>query len=87
MGALLDTLGLNPQFLVAGFAGGVIHAIHSKAASPIAIIGAIVFGGFTANYFAEPMSAMLHWPNKTAAFAVGAVGMPFLQVIAKRILG
>jgi len=77
----LEELGLNARYLVAGFAGGVVHAIVFKAREPIPVIGSVVAGMLTANYLAP---AVVHyfgnWLGEGgSAFAVGLTARAVCQ--------
>lgn len=75
----LMQLGIRIQALVAGFAGGVVNAFVFKRSQPIAIVGSIVVGGFTANYLSESFVNYFGTSPGAAAFGVGVCGMAICQ--------
>ncbi len=46
-------------FMVAGFAGGILHSFFVDKARPWDIIGYVVAGGLTANFFTPPLLKVL----------------------------
>lgn len=50
---------INVQYLVAGFAGGVIHAFFVTRARPWDIIGYVVVGGLASNFSVGPLLVIL----------------------------
>lgn len=76
----LDDLGLNAPRLIAGFAGGVVHAIVFKERNPGAVIGSVIAGTLTAN-FLSPLVA--HYASflgdGSCAFLVGLTAMAICQ--------
>jgi hypothetical protein len=72
--ALID---LNIQYLVAGFAGGIVHAFMVRKATAWEVIGYIVVGGLTANFFVPQLLRVISLFNQApglAAFIVGIGG-------------
>ena len=66
---------INIQYLVAGFAGGIVHAFLVRKAGPWEIIGYIVVGGLAANFFTPQMLRLLSQiPPGLLAFLVGMGG-------------
>jgi hypothetical protein len=79
----LDELGLNTSRLVAGFAGGVVHAFVFKQSTPLAVVGSVLTGTLTANYLAP---AAVHYlggwfGDGGTAFVVGLSAMAVCQGI------
>lgn len=72
-------LGIRIPDLVAGFAGGVVNAFVFKRSSPVAIVGSVIVGAFTANYLGLSVSDYLHVSSGAASFLVGVAGMAFVQ--------
>lgn len=79
----MEELGLNAQRLIAGFAGGVVHAFAFKQADPWAVVGSVVAGTFTANFLGP---AAFHYigpwvGDGGSAFVVGLSAMAVCQEI------
>ena len=79
----LDELGLNTSRLVAGFAGGVVHAFVFKQTTPLAAIGSVLTGTLTANFLGP---AAVHYigawfGDGGTAFVVGLSAMAVCQGI------
>jgi len=89
----LDDLGLNARYLVAGFAGGVVHAIAFKQTEPVAVIGSVLAGMLTANFLAPVASHYVgSWLGEGgSAFVVGLTAMAICQgllaIVSARING
>ena len=82
----LEEWGLHAQLLVAGFAGGVAHAFAFKQTEPIAQVGSVIVGAFTANYVG-PVAAQIPLIGSTLgegfwAFACGVSAMAIIQGLA-----
>jgi hypothetical protein len=82
---MLDALAdINVQYLVAGFMGGIVHAFRLKKATPWEVIGYIVAGGLTANYFTpQLLRFMPHLPAGLTAFMIGYGGFRICRVADK----
>lgn len=76
-------LGIHTNYLIAGFAGGVVNAFVFKRADPISIIGSMVVGSFTANYLSEPIGRYLGTGDGPSGFIVGLAGMAICQGIVE----
>lgn len=79
----LEDLGLNARLLVAGFAGGVVHALVFKQSSPSGVIASVLTGTLTANYLAPVVSHYLgDWLGVGGcAFVVGLAAMAICQAL------
>lgn len=77
----LEDLGLNAKLLVAGFAGGVVHALVFKQAEPAAVVGSVITGTLTANFLAPVVSHYTGgWiDGGGCAFIVGLTAMVICQ--------
>lgn len=77
----LEELGLNAQRLIAGFSGGVVHALVFKQREPLAVIGSVMVGMLTANFLAPVASHYVgDWlGNGGCAFIVGLTAMAICQ--------
>jgi hypothetical protein len=77
----LDDLGLNAGRLIAGFAGGLVHAFAFKQMEPWAQIGSVVVGTLTANFLGEAMAHVVPtwFGNGGAAFLTGLSAMAICQ--------
>lgn len=80
----LEDLGLNAKLLVAGFAGGVVHALVFKQTAPYAVVASVLTGTLTANFLAPVASHYLgDWLGAGGcAFVVGLTAMAICQGIA-----
>lgn len=77
----LEDLGLNAKSLVAGFSGGVVHALVFKQREPLGVVGSVLTGTLTAN-FLSPVAA--HYVGTWlgdggSAFLVGLTAMALCQ--------
>jgi hypothetical protein len=83
---LLLSIGIKLPDLVAGFAGGVVHAFVFKRSDALSVMGSIVVGALTANYLGEPAA---HYVGGAfgggASFIVGLCGMAICQGIAEAV--
>lgn len=79
----LDDLGLNAQRLIAGFAGGVVHAFVFKQTEPLAVVGSVLTGTLTANFLGMAASHYVGtWlGDGGCAFIVGLSAMAICQGI------
>ncbi len=77
-----DDLGLNVQDMIAGFAGGVVHAFAFRPTDPVAQVGSVILGTLTANYLGPEVAHYVGgWiSNGAAAFLVGMSAMAIVQV-------
>lgn len=79
---------LNIQYLVAGFAGGIVHAFLVRKAKPWEIIGYIVVGGLSANFFVPQLLRLLtQIPAGLLAFLVGMGGFRICRQADKFFAG
>lgn len=78
-----NDIGLDTARMIAGFAGGVVHAFVFKQTQPLAVIGSVVTGTLTANYLGPAASHYLgSWLGDGAsAFIVGLAAMAVCQGI------
>lgn len=77
----LDDFGLNASRLMAGFAGGVVHAFAFRETSPLGFIASVIAGTLTANYLGP---AAIHYAGDWigeggSSFAVGLCGMTIIR--------
>ena len=84
-----DDVGLNTGRLVAGFAGGIVHALAFRDTTPIGLITSIITGTLTANYLGP---AAVHYiggwiGDGGSAFAVGLSAMLIIQGVDAAIRG
>lgn len=81
-----EDLGIYPQLLIAGFAGGVAHAFAFKQTAPIAQVGSVVMGALVANYFSPAVASLPHvgsfLGSGGCAFMVGISAMAIIQGVA-----
>lgn len=81
----LEELGLNARLLIAGFAGGSVHAFLIKQKDPVVVVGSLISGAFTANYIGPTVAAIPHvgdWLGiGGAGFAVGVCWMTICQAL------
>jgi hypothetical protein len=77
----LEEFGLNAKLLIAGFAGGVVHAIVVKQTKPLAVIGSVLTGTLTANFLTPAAAHYVGgWLNESGAgFIVGLAAMAICQ--------
>jgi hypothetical protein len=79
-------LGLSVTRLIAGFAGGVVHAFAFKQTAPLAQVGSVVVGTFTANYLGPAAVHYLPWLGDGAsAFLVGVSAMAIIQTLVASV--
>lgn len=72
-------LGIRVQDALAGLAGGIVNAFVFQRSNPVAIIGSVLVGGFTANYLAETATKYLGTSSGAGAFIVGLCAMAVCQ--------
>lgn len=77
----LEELGLNAGRLVAGFSGGVVHALVFKEKEPLAVLGSVLTGTLTANYLGDAAGHYIGaWIGGAgSAFVVGVAAMAICQ--------
>ena len=77
----LEELGLNAKLLIAGFAGGVVHALAFKQTEPAAVVASVVTGTLTANFLAPVVTHYIgDWLGPGgSAFVVGLTAMAICQ--------
>lgn len=80
---VLAELGLNIQSVIAGFAGGVVHAFVFKQTGPWAVVGSVVVGALTANYLGEPASRQFGINIGASGFIVGLCAMAICQALVQ----
>jgi hypothetical protein len=79
---------INIHYLIAGFAGGIVHAILVRKAGPWEIIGYIVVGGLAANFFTPQVLRLLNqFPEGLIAFMVGMGGFRICRQADKFFAG
>lgn len=84
----LSFLDINIQYLVAGFAGGIVHAFLVRKAGPWEIIGYIVVGGLAANFFTpQVLKILTQMPAGLLAFMVGMGGFRICRQADKFFAG
>ncbi len=83
----LEELGLNAKLLVAGFSGGVVHAIVFKQTGPLAVIGSVMAGMLTANFLSPAAEHYLgEWlGDRGCAFIVGLTAMAVCQGVVSLV--
>lgn len=79
MKQFLLELGIKIPDLIAGFAGGVVHAFVFQRQNPLEVIGSVVVGALTANYLGETAGRLIGASDGAAAFIVGLGGMAICQ--------
>lgn len=82
-----DDLGLNASRLIAGFGGGLVHALVFKKNNPYAVAGSVLTGTITANFLAP---AAAHYAptwvgGSGVAFLVGLTAMAICQGAAAMV--
>lgn len=77
----LTVIGIKPQDIMAGLAGGIVNAFVFKRSNPMAIVGSMVVGSLTANYLGEIAGKFTGTSEGAAAFIVGLCGMAVCQGI------
>lgn len=82
---LLAQIGIRVPALFAGLAGGIVGAWADQKAGLATWAGAIVCGGLTANWFAEPATRVIPGLSATneglAGFIVGACAYGIIKTI------
>ena len=88
MGAFLFELGIHPQDLFAGFAGGLVAALVTAGPRPHPwnIFCSVVVGGGVGGYLGPLFPAWMPvWmgikPSPGASFGTGVAGMPLCKGI------
>lgn len=76
---ILVEVGIKLPDLVAGFFGGVVNAFVFARASPIGVVGSVVVGALTANYFGDLFAKGFGLSPGPAAFICGLCGMAICQ--------
>lgn len=79
----LEDLGLHAKTLIAGFSGGVVHALVFKQREPLAVIGSVLTGTLTANFLAPVVAHYVgDWlGDGGSAFVVGLTAMAICQSV------
>jgi hypothetical protein len=77
--SFLEWLGLRVPDLIAGFAGGVVNSFVFRRGEPVAVVGSVITGAFTANYLGEPAARILSLSEGAASFLVGVIAMALVQ--------
>jgi len=85
--SVFDDLGLNAGRLIAGFAGGVLHAFAFKQTSPMAQVSSVVGGTLTANFLGPAAAHFVPmWVGDGGtAFLVGLSAMAICQGIVAMV--
>lgn len=84
----LEEFGLNAQRLIAGFSGGVVHALVFKQRDAAAVIASVLTGTLTAN-FLSPIAARYvgTWlGDGGCAFIVGLTAMAICQGMVSLVM-
>lgn len=83
----LDDFGLNAKNLIAGFSGGVVHALVFKQREPLAVIGSVLTGTLTANFLAPVIAHYIgDWLGAGgSAFIVGLTAMALCQGVVSLV--
>ncbi len=95
----LTNLGLNPNFIVAGTAGGFLRALSRKQFKIREVVFSPICGALAAAYLTEPIihyARMMNWPmptdgapeatNNAAAFIVGVIAMWITDILTDRLM-
>jgi hypothetical protein len=93
------SLGLNPNYIVAGAAGGFLRALSRKQFRLREFVLFPICGALAAAYLSEPaihFARMMNWPvpqeaatdatNNAAAFIVGVIAMWITDIVADRFI-
>lgn len=93
------SLGLNPNFIVAGTAGGFLRALSRKQFKLREVVLSPICGALAAAYLTEPIihyARMMNWPmpqeaatdatNNAAAFIVGVIAMWITDIVVDRLM-
>lgn len=89
---ILTELGLNGKLLMAGFAGGMLQAFMLRSSDPWTIIGSVIAGVFSANYFGATLGFYLQHvvsPDEATGmggFIAGICAMTLAQAIRQAVL-
>ena len=77
----LEDFGLNAKNLIAGFSGGVVHALVFRQTEPFGIVASVLTGTLTANFLSPVMSRYVgSWLGEGGcAFLVGLTAMALCQ--------
>lgn len=77
----LDDLGLNASRLIAGFGGGLVHALVFRKNNPWAVAASVLTGTITANFLAPAAAhyAPSWFGDGGVAFLVGLTAMAICQ--------
>ena len=78
-----DDVGLNSARLLAGFAGGVVHAINFRQGSAVGQLVSVVTGTLTANWLSPAAAHYIGgwFGDGGSAFIVGFCAMVIVQGI------
>jgi hypothetical protein len=84
----LGDFGLNVSLLIAGFAGGVVHAAVARRGDPGAQVASVIAGTLAANYLTPIAANILHISGTGLdngggglAFIIGVSAMTIVQLI------
>lgn len=99
MHEFFTNLGLNPNFIVAGTAGGFLRALSRKQFKLREVVLSPICGALAAAYLTEPVihyARMINWPlppttatdatNNAAAFIVGVIAMWITDIVVDRLM-
>lgn len=64
-------LGLEAEFLIAGFCGGYVYSYFMHQNTPREVVGSVLSGGFVANYLGILIANRMGIPPFPAAFVSG----------------
>lgn len=95
----LTDLGLNPNFIIAGTAGGFLRALSRKQFRIREVVFSPICGALAAAYLTEPIihyARMMNWPlppepasittSNGAAFIVGVIAMWITDIVVDRLM-
>jgi hypothetical protein len=81
----LTALGLDLKLIVAGFAGGVVHAFFFRQTDPYTVVGSIMSGVFAANYLAIGLAKLSGFSIGTCGFVAGFGAMALTQGVVRSV--
>lgn len=93
------SLGLNPSFMVAGTAGGLLRSLSHRRFRFREAIASPICGALAAGYLTDPLihyARMINWPlppeqaaistQNAAAFLVGVIGMWIADIVLELVV-
>lgn len=83
----MEDYGLKIPDLIAGLMGGLAASFVMRQSDPWTIIGSIIVGALTANYFGEHVSDWVgqKLTREAADFLLGLTAMSLCQTIIDRV--